>query len=213
MIYQLTRAEFVRRRKIAISLLAYQGKQPGVPYRAPGRFDVRFPVLRHPRLRRFGWLPQSIAVPIAVPNLIGSARAVALVALAAVRLSAGSIGTAFSTLYPVGTVISQNPPAGRLAGVGAPVSFVLSLGANTGFRVIAITAGEYNGKYYVPGDVFDLLQASDFSDSSVNYGPDSADIQLGWMSQVSSATPLYQWQTQTDSPYFPPQDPARRFVY
>ena len=104
-------------------------------------------------------------------------------------------------------------------------------------RVMAVTAGYYRGEYYVPGDVFDLYNIADFSDSGVNYQqiagftgagfgqfafgvsgfglsvPISGTSGVGWMVQVPSATPLYQWVSATPYPAFPALDPLRRFVY
>jgi len=81
------------------------------------------------------------------------------------------------------------------------------------FRVMAVTAGYYAGIYYLPGDVFQLLSSADYSPSTINYGPNSATIQLGWMLQVPATTPLLQSIPNQQPPVFPPIDPARRFVY
>lgn len=57
-------------------------------------------------------------------------------------------------------------------------------------RVQATQRGQYANIWRDVGDVFDIANASDFSDSTVNYGS-SATPFFGWMVQVPSATPLY----------------------
>lgn len=83
-------------------------------------------------------------------------------------------------------------------------------------RVQAVYDGEYNGQFYEAGDVFDLISPSDFSDNTVNYGPNSGTVQLGWMTQVAGTTPLYQARTAgltSVGTYFPVADGSRRTVY
>lgn len=83
-------------------------------------------------------------------------------------------------------------------------------------RVQAVYDGEYNGQFYEAGDVFDLLSPSDYSNNAINYGPRSGTVQLGWMTQVASSTPLYQARTSgltSVGTYFPVNDGSRRTVY
>lgn len=83
-------------------------------------------------------------------------------------------------------------------------------------RVQAVYDGQYNGQFYEAGDVFDLNSPGDFSDSTVNYGPNSGTVQYGWMAQVSGTTPLYQARTAgltSVGTYFPVNDGSRRTVY
>lgn len=80
------------------------------------------------------------------------------------------------------------------------------------FRVEAVTAGLYNGQYYEPGDVFDLADPLDFSDSTKNAQPNGAEYAPGWMKVVPVAAPTYQAQSQQLYPTNPAVDPARRFV-
>ena len=83
-------------------------------------------------------------------------------------------------------------------------------------RVQAVYDGTYGTQFYEAGDVFDLNSPADFSDNSVNYGPNSATIQLGWMIQVPSTTPLFQARTSgltSLGTYFPVNDGSRRTVY
>lgn len=110
-------------------------------------------------------------------------------------------------------------------------------GAST-MRVQAVYDGVYGGVFYQAGDIFDITilsgatldsnitmdsnvtldgqSSSAFSDNSVNYGPNSGTIQLGWMMQVPSSTPLYQL-SQTGvwsmAPQYPVSDGNRRLVY
>jgi hypothetical protein len=83
------------------------------------------------------------------------------------------------------------------------------------FRVRAVTSGWYNGTYYQPGDVFDLLKSTDFSDYTVNYGPLSATQQFGWMLKVTPTTPLFSAEASQPTPIYPIVDPVppKRFVY
>jgi hypothetical protein len=84
---------------------------------------------------------------------------------------------------------------------------------STGFRVMAVTAGLYQNVYRTPGDVFDILTAGDFSDSSVDYQPPSSNTTgYGWMRKVASNTPLFNWLASNNAPYYPAQDPSRRFI-
>jgi hypothetical protein len=85
-----------------------------------------------------------------------------------------------------------------------------------GLRVRAVTDGTYGGQFYEAGDVFDILAIQDFSDASVNYGPNSGTIQLGWMVQVPASTPLYQARTSgitSVGTWLPPHAGHRRTVY
>lgn len=61
-----------------------------------------------------------------------------------------------------------------------------------GFRVMAVTAGLYGGNYYNPGDVFDIVLASDYSDSTKNYQAGGGEYAAGWMIKVPSGTALFQ---------------------
>ena len=81
-----------------------------------------------------------------------------------------------------------------------------------GFRVQAVTAGYYNGVFYNAGDVFDILKAGDFSDSTVNYEMGGGIWAVGWMTQVPLTTPLYNAEIQAFYPFYPFVDPNRRFV-
>lgn len=72
-------------------------------------------------------------------------------------------------------------------------------------RVQAVRNGWYNSTYYQVGDVFDLLNTGDYSDSTVNYAGAHAGVQqFGWMLTVPGSTPLLQAQLiQTPAPLFP----------
>jgi hypothetical protein len=82
-----------------------------------------------------------------------------------------------------------------------------------GFEVMAVTAGYYNGVYYQPGDVFVLNFAHDFSDSSVNYGPNSGTTQYGWMTPTGRTA--FDATFLQPIPLLPIIDPVppKRFVY
>lgn len=60
-------------------------------------------------------------------------------------------------------------------------------------RVQAAQRGFYAATWRDIGDVFDIANASDFSDASVPYNsPGNPDYPLyGWMTQVPGTTPLY----------------------
>jgi hypothetical protein len=110
---------------------------------------------------------------------------------------------------------------------------------STGFRVQAVSAGYYGGRFRTPGDVFDIASINDFSDSSVNYQDSPLGLVevagagilelvsggqfvlqtggstsgYGWMVEVAPNTPLFDWLQSNDAPWLPPQDPYRRFIY
>lgn len=79
-----------------------------------------------------------------------------------------------------------------------------------GFRCMAVTAGLYGGLFYQPGDVFDILKASDFSDSTVNYQFAGGETVYGWMVRVAPSTPLSQAAVAQE--FFVIPDPKRRFI-
>jgi hypothetical protein len=62
-------------------------------------------------------------------------------------------------------------------------------------RVQAVQRGQYGGVFRDKGDVFDITNASDLSDSTVSQVPvGNPDYPLfGWMLVVPNATPLYSY--------------------
>ena len=79
-------------------------------------------------------------------------------------------------------------------------------------KVCAVTAGIYRGQPYEPGDVFYIFSSNDFSDATQNAQLMGAEYAPGWMTLAAPGTPLYQSESQAQSPTFPAVDPARRFV-
>ena len=65
-------------------------------------------------------------------------------------------------------------------------------------RVQAVASGFYRGQYRDIGDVFDLANTGDLSDSTVSQVPvGNADYPIyGWMLVVPSTTPLFTWASQ-----------------
>lgn len=124
-----------------------------------------------------------------VPNLVGLSKDAAITALGTAVL--GADPEPVISGLPAGTVISQSDPAGALLIANTMVTFQYAINGD-GFRCQAVSPGWYNGVYYNIGDVFDLLQASDFSDSTLNYEFDGGEYNAGWMMQVSQSTPLTQ---------------------
>jgi len=59
-------------------------------------------------------------------------------------------------------------------------------------RVQAVQRGQYGGIWRDVGDVFDIANAADFSNSAVNYGSAATPF-FGWMLQVAPGTPLYSY--------------------
>lgn len=83
----------------------------------------------------------------------------------------------------------------------------------TGFYVQAVSAGFYDGRFRTPGDIFLLLNGADFSDSTVDYQPPSSNtVGYGWMARTTSQQ-VFDWLQSNGSPYLPPTDPNRRFIY
>lgn len=76
-------------------------------------------------------------------------------------------------------------------------------------RVQAVAAGQYLGDYKDIGDVFDLANSADLSDSTVSYVPvGNPDYPVfGWMVVVPSTTPLFSWASTGLSS---PRNSARR---
>ncbi len=59
-------------------------------------------------------------------------------------------------------------------------------------RVQAVQGGFYASIWRDVGDIFDIANSTDFSDSSVNYGSAATPF-FGWMLQVAGSTPLYNY--------------------
>src|SRR5581483_1865605 len=140
-----------------------------------------------------------------VPNVVGLDITTAQTTLIAAFLSTTAPATQVSSVLS-GTVLAQSIAAGTGEVANTVVSLTIAI-AGDGFRVQAVTAGYYNGQYYEPGEVFDLLQATDFSDSSVNYQVNANEYAPGWMQAVSTPVSL-----DTGAATFPAVDPARRTV-
>jgi hypothetical protein len=79
-------------------------------------------------------------------------------------------------------------------------------------RVQSVAAGFYRGDYKDIGDVFDLANGGDLSDSTVSYVPvGNPDYPVyGWMLVVPSTTPLFSWAASGNSS--PRQSPRRTVV-
>lgn len=86
------------------------------------------------------------------------------------------------------------------------------LASQPGFRVVAVTAGVYNGELMNPGDVFDLVYANDFSDAAVDYSRDPRETQYGWMKKAPAGIDAV-FEENVNAPLFPVSDPNRRTVY
>lgn len=63
-------------------------------------------------------------------------------------------------------------------------------------RVQATQGGFYANIWRDIGDVFDIQNSSDFSNSAVNYGS-AATTFFGWMTQVASNAPLFSYALST----------------
>lgn len=204
----------IPRRRMLLAYLAYE-KQPLMLYRELEPTYLRVTPTRYPRRRKVNWLLlllPPIPIPIIVPNVVGLTQSAAVGAISSIGLTVSSITFVNSLTVPAGLVISQTPVAGTGLPVGGLVSIVLSLGPITGFRVMAVTAGEYGGEYYEPRDVFDIQFSHDYSDSTLNYESGGGEYAPGWMLRTAPNTPLYQTLSVQNSPYFPAVDPNRRFV-
>lgn len=159
-------------------------------------------------------IPQTVAVPDVSWVNTGDLYTDALFALTSVGLVQSPTPHMDSSLtIPKDGVISQDPDAGTVVPLGTSVALLLSSGPAPGFRVTAVNAGSYAGVYYRPGDVFDIKDAHDFSDSSVDYGTDTVTNQFGWMQRVDPTTPLFQSETDDTSPFYPVNDANKRTIY
>lgn len=79
-------------------------------------------------------------------------------------------------------------------------------------RVQAVSAGFYRGDYKDIGDVFDLVNTLDFSDSTASQVPaGNPDYPVyGWMLSVPASTPLFSWAASGNSS--PRASPRRTVV-
>lgn len=79
-------------------------------------------------------------------------------------------------------------------------------------RVQAVAAGFYKSDYKDIGDVFDILNSGELSDSTVSSVPvGNPDYPVfGWMLQVPPSTPLFSWASTGNSS--PRQSPRRTVV-
>ena len=66
-----------------------------------------------------------------VPDITGMTTAEALAALSGANLTPGTSSRRYHDTVPAGRIISQNPPAGTVTPVGAPVDYTLSAGPET----------------------------------------------------------------------------------
>lgn len=71
---------------------------------------------------------QVFVTDVEVPNIVGLSQSVAESTLTGVGLTVGTITSAYSTIVPIGAVISQDPVATTIVPAGDPVDFVVSLG-------------------------------------------------------------------------------------
>lgn len=141
-----------------------------------------------------------------IPEVEGLTQAAAQAAISAAFLA--SIIVTKVSIPPLGVVIDQSPDSGAGVPANTVVTLTVSIDGD-GFRCQAVTAGWYNDEFRNPGDVFDILQASDFSDYTLNYEIAGGEYNVGWMKQVPQSTPL----TQDDgSGFLVTYDPNRRFV-
>ena len=78
-------------------------------------------------------------------------------------------------------------------------------------RVQAVRAGDIYGDYKTAGDVFDIYNQFDFSDSTVSsVAPGNPDYPVyGWMLKVPSNTALFSWASTSLST---PVNSVRRYV-
>ena len=149
---------------------------------------------------------------------VGLSGSGALVNLSGVTYSLQATGVSGS--QGIAALLSINP--GAIQAIGASGSMGLLFLQTSpipppppppnGFWVEAVTAGYYGGVFRTPGDVFELATAGDFSDCTVNYQAASNGVGYGWMARTAQ-TEAYDWLTQNDAPYLPPQDSLRRTVY
>ena len=121
---------------------------------------------------------------VAVPSLIGQSQAAATASILAAGLILGTVTNAGAI------VVSQNPAAGTQVALGSAVNFTMSFA-----RVQAASAGFYGGSFRNIGDVFDVVNASEFQSSAVSTVPIGNPLYplFGWMTQVPNGTNLYSW--------------------
>jgi hypothetical protein len=129
-------------------------------------------------------------VTVAVPSLLGLSQAAATSAIVAA-------GLILSTVTNTGAiVVSQSPVAGTQVALGSSVNFTMSYA-----RVQAASPGFYGGQFRNIGDVFDVINASEFQSSAVSTVPVGNPLYplYGWMTQVPNGTNLYSWASYGNS--------------
>lgn len=89
-------------------------------------FDLMFVPAGTPTTSRFVYGVE-ITQMVSVPNVVGSAQATAVAALAAVDLGS-SVSTSYDPIVAAGNVISQGTAAGTIVAAGTSISIVVSLG-------------------------------------------------------------------------------------
>jgi hypothetical protein len=121
---------------------------------------------------------------VAVPSVLGLSQTAATAAIVAAGLVLGTVTNSGAI------VASQNPVAGTQVALGSSVALTMSYA-----RVQAATPGFYRGDYKDVGDVFDVINASEFQSSAVSLVPAGNPIYpfYGWMTQVANGTALYSW--------------------
>ena len=97
---------------------------------APGTVVIRVSAVDPGNQRDIGTLTVNVTASglVVLPDVVGLDQAAAEVAIVSAGLTVGSVTTENNDTVPVGSVISQNPPAGSEAAANSPVDIVVSLG-------------------------------------------------------------------------------------
>jgi hypothetical protein len=147
------------------------------------------------------------AVGTTVPNVVGQTEAAAAATLTGTGLTIGTVGTAYSSSEPAGSVVGESPAAGAQVNLGSAVALLISTGEAPPPAPNPLT---FENNYLVTGDYASAgvtLRATgvkgvatgtiSIPDSSTNSGvsqgvPDGADIVDGflyWTTLENTSTP------------------------
>ena len=89
------------------------------------------------------------AVGTTVPNVVGQTEAAAAATLTGTGLTIGTVGTAYSSSEPAGSVVGESPAAGAQVNLGAAVALLISTGVAPPPTSNPLT---FENNYFITGD-------------------------------------------------------------
>jgi hypothetical protein len=116
------------------------------------RWDFVYPDPVHPRVKNYAWTALFASSPVfeTVPDVVGDPVAVANGILTGAGFNLGAQTSEYSEDVPAGNVISQNPVAGAIAGLGTLVFLVISVGAPPSPAEVPPTVAPFPPTFEIP---------------------------------------------------------------